>query len=378
MKLCDPFEPTSMPPPSASKASDTAAKTASDAVSDVIFEAKSASASDEIFLSPHVVDANEFDDFAQRLRSLILQADQTAQSLRSAAASAQSTRTELNSSALEQTKRLKAAAKVLRAIAAVEAKIGLAPKEQTVVSVTHEEPAADEQATGRAMVDQLIARAQRQLAVSMDSAAQEIDRRVQIATDAIDAKQLELDTRMTALERKEDAIEQSLAGAHGESTSLGDQGRALAALHDRVREALETLDERLTASAPPAISHDADVDHAVNHATESTAQCVEITQDLASLLEQAAEIRTEIVESISESDRLLDEIKARRKKLAAMVRDTLIACDKAESSMSETKKAAEIRAENQSAKTSEVGSPTASAASTSRRSVKTNSPSSLR
>lgn len=210
-----------------------------------LVEPKADAGSSDIFIAPHVVDRVAFNEFAQRLRSLIDEASETAQSLRAATISAATIESRVTDQLERQSRQLAAAAKVLRAFDMVSRS---APLE----SHTHAHPSGN---ADPAQVEQQLGRVRQQIRASVDSAINEIERRSSSALASLQDRQVRLEARLDALARKERTITELLDTVRGELDSMSAKGRSLVALHCRVEDAIEQF--AATHSASDSESDDA-------------------------------------------------------------------------------------------------------------------------
>lgn len=278
----------------------TARATTSD---EAIVEPKATPAADEVFLSPRIVDAVAFEDFAHGLRDLIESAERAAQGLREQVREADAARAGMNQSKTEQIDRLRAGAKILRAITAATDR-AVAPRRVEPPPAPHTE-----------QIDRAVAATERRLSLALRTAAREIERRCAEADRRADERTIALDARIDRLTQSERAAREAVAAAMDASARLTEQGRDMAALHERIARIVEELEASASAK------------NAQRGAGEENGAF--LARDLASLIDQAQQIRTAVAESINESSALLDEIQARRKRLAGAVRDAVLACEKA-------------------------------------------------
>lgn len=282
-----------------------------------LVEAKSSASRDEVFLSPHVIDRVAFEDYAQRLRLFIDEADSAAQALRISTGEALSVKDELIAGSREQSERLQAAAKVLRAIAGMENRISAGRPDAKHQPAPAPADAAESAVPADAM-ERLLARAQRQLTVSVQSAVREIERRGRETTLALDEHRIALDARAAELARREQIIDEAHRRANETAASLRAQGQSLAALYQRALVAIDEIERNRTEAdhcrAEPAVTEDS----------------LGVMRDFASLLKQAGEIRTAVSSAIVELSELLDRVQERQKKLTSVVRNAVVASVQAE------------------------------------------------
>lgn len=295
----------------------------------MLVEPKPDASSGEIFLSPRVIDSATYNEFAQRLRSLIDQADASAQSLRDTMAQASVVGTSLDHSAAAQKQRLQAAVKVIRAIDAVSAP---APTPITHDPSELQAALAESKKELGACADELIARVQR------DS---------QDAVRMVDALTIKLAAAVSRAASSRGELDQSADQAQKTSTQLANQGRSLAALHVRANEALEQLEAaparvRTAPDKPDGDGPDSCSD--VKTAAGENDAISPGTGELASLCEQAQQLKDEIARSILDGGAQLDELNTRRRQLAGKVRDAILACQHAEASLLNTTQRVKVQA----------------------------------
>jgi len=274
-----------------------------------IVETKASVEPVEVFLSPRVVDAATFRDYARELRELIGQSEQAAQGLRRDLAEANTARAEFDRAKTEQMQRLKAAAQVLRAISAATDRADASTATPPDAEPIHAPPLPPS-ASVLQEIERTIHAAERRLALATRTAITEMDRAAREHCRALDARATDIGAALHAVRRAEGSAGEALDEARALAAGATERGRSLASLHERVAEALT----RLEATPPP----------------EQIQAGAATTRDLASLVEQAAQVRSEIADSITAAATMLDEVNARRRRLAGAVRDAILACEKAE------------------------------------------------
>lgn len=305
----------------------------------------------DIFISPRLIDSVAFREYAQQLRSLIDDAEHAAQSLRTGVTDAITTRRELDRARHEQVERLQAAGKVLRALAAVtktppavpppatDTVAGVAPASpaapvarvdaaQAVSAPTVEPERSESPAITLETIDRAIAAAERRLALTARTAEREIERRAAGVLRALDERALEIDARIAALARAEQSATEAASRADAAMSKISEQGRSLAALHERVREAVASLESSSRPAPAPAPAA------AEPETPRLNAAMIEkgagLARDLTSLLDQSERVRRDVSTFLLEASTMLDELHTRRRSLAGAVRDAVLACDKAE------------------------------------------------
>lgn len=280
----------------------------------------------EIFISPRLIDSVAFREYAQQLRTLIDDAESAAQSLRTGVTDAITTRRELDRARHEQVERLQAAGKVLRALAAVT-KAAPAPGRSEAPTRpevrTPQEPAHAQSAEA---LERIVAAAQRRISLAAQTAEREIERRAAGAFRALDERAIEIEARLAALSRAEQSATEAATRADAVAARLAEQGRSLAALHERVRDAVATLEAAQAQTPAPAPTEAA--------TTPFDAAMIEkgagVARDLTSLIDQSERVRRDVSTFLLESSSMLDELHTRRRSLAGAVRDAVLACGKAE------------------------------------------------
>ncbi len=212
-----------------------------------LVETKPSEANDEIFLSPRIVDHTAFEDYAQRLRRLIEESEDAAQGLRGAVLESASLDEKISNRTSELARQLGAAVKVLRAF---EAMRRVAPSPQ---------PNAESNVAEVSLPDaeRLVARASRQISVSVESALAELDRRASAVVASIEERQVRLEARLDALARKEQAMTEMLATIEKSTASVQEQGRDLVALHCRTADAIAKLETLLQSASGENASEEA-------------------------------------------------------------------------------------------------------------------------
>lgn len=286
-------------------------------------EPKPDASAGEIFLSPRVIDSATFNEFAQRLRSLIDQADASAQSLRDAMAQATATTKSLDQSAAAQKERLQAAVKVLRAIDAV--------------SVPAPAPAPIK--LNETELQMVVAESRKELGVCADELIARIMDHSQNASRTTDALTIKLDAAVSRASSSRGQLDLSDQHAQATSAQLASQGLSLEALHKRITDSLEQFED--AAAQTIADANEADIgesaaDSQAIVSTEPNEPPAPVAEPLASLCAQAQQLKDEIAESILESSDQLDELNTRRRQLAGKVRDAILACQRAEASLLNT------------------------------------------
>lgn len=305
---------------------------------------RSRAALDEIFISPRLIDSVAFREYAQQLRVLIDDAEHTAQTLREGVIEAVTTRRELDRARHEQVERLQAAGKVLRALAAVTKTAPPTPATPAAPATLTESapipvppsrspptaPVARSESPDNATdaIDRAIAVAERRLSLAVQTAEREIERRSAAAIQAIEERSLAIEARLDALERAEHAAADAATRAESAASKLSEQGRALAALHERVTQAVATLESAPAPSPPSRTEHK--VTDGIAVSAESIERVAGSARDLTSLIDQSERVRRDVSAFLLESSSMLDELHARRKSLAGAVRDAVLACEKAE------------------------------------------------
>ncbi len=292
----------------------------------------------DIFISPRLIDSVAFREYAQQLRTLLDDAEHAAQSLRTGVTDAITTRRELDRARHEQVERLQAAGKVLRALAAVTSSSGCpcacsvgccsptpgrseAPTRPVVI--TSQEPA---HAGPAEALERIVAAAERRLSLAAQTAEREIERRAAGAFRALDERAIEIEARLAALARAEQSATEAATRADAVVTKLAEQGRSLAALHERVRNAVATLEagQSQTPVVAPTEAATTPIDAAMIEKGAGVAR------DLTSLIDQSERVRRDVSTFLLESSSMLDELHDKRRSLAGAVRDAVLACEKAQ------------------------------------------------
>ncbi len=308
----------------------------------------------EIFLSPRVIDTATFNEFAQRLRSLIGQADASAQSLRDTMAEAAVAKKSIDQSAAAQKDRLQAAVKVLRAIDAVGA-----PAIEPAAA-----PAAAPVKLDKAELEKIMTEARNELGACADELIARVEHGSQEAVRKADTQSFKLSAAVShAVSRAASSrgqLEQSQEQAQKTSGQLASQGLSLSALHTRITDSLKELEEAAALTIADAHVRETDEPVADTDMTPNIEQddvSAPIDGPLASLCEQAQQLKDEIAQSIVDGSDQLDELNTRRRQLAGKVRDAILACQRAEASMLNTTQRMQTQTLASSAKSESADSP---------------------